>query len=817
MTDLLEKQRQLELQMHQLGVEAYRKNVNKSLQSQAESNTAYGVILLKKSVDDVSAGITEFVTTALSGATTKAAYSAVTLNKFDPEIAAYIALKKCVDSVSTTTTLTRLAMGLASALEDQFKLEFVKDQDGFVFSKIYKNVTRKTTNRYYRRYNMLREFGRLELTMTNAWTKQEKMSAGVKLIDLVIQHTGLIKVEKHSMGRNKTVMFVRATEKTLDWIKQVNERGENLNTSYMPCLVRPKEWTTPVNGGYYTPELFSVPMIKTSNLNYFQDMKHYPMPEEYSAVNTLQGTKFAVNKEVLEVMRHCWDSGQSWAGLPSKYDNPVPPFPFSPDVDTKALGEADQIRFKDWKKAATRVYQFNARALSKRIATERTLKVAEQFSKEDSFYFVYQNDFRFRKYVCSTFLSPQGSDPTKSLLHFSQGRPLGDRGAFWLGIQGANTFGNDKVTLLERYEWSEANTDKIVACANDPLTNTLWTQTDKPWQFLAFCFEWKGYKEEGTSYLSRQPIALDGCNNGIQHLSALARDERGGAATNLIPSKRPNDIYQEVADVCLRVLETRKDDRMAQLWLDFGVTRKTCKRPVMVVPYGGKMFSCRGYIEEYIHDQLGAGKPDLFEGKYFEASNYLAHILWEAISEVVVSAREVMNWIQCVSGLLSKEGLPTSWTSPSGAYVTQFYEQVTSKRINTHIDGTLIKPQFREPKEGTIDKRRSVNGSSPNFIHSLDAAAMTKTVNICHQQGLSDFCMIHDSYAVHAGHLGDGRNCTDILFDALREAFVDMYETNDPLENFRQAALEVLDEVPEPPKRGNLDIRGVLKSEFFFS
>ena len=30
---------------------------------------------------------------------------------------------------------------------------------------------------------------------------------------------------------------------------------------------------------------------------------------------------------------------------------------------------------------------------------------------------------------------------------------------------------------------------------------------------------------------------------------------------------------------------------MARQWLDFGVNRKTTKRPVMVVPYGGQLYS----------------------------------------------------------------------------------------------------------------------------------------------------------------------------------------------------------------------------------
>ena len=816
MTDLLETQKQLELEMHLTGIEGYRKKVQSSIANGIESNTPYGLMMLKRSVDAVAASCDSFVIGALSGAVTKSPSSATLMNSLDSEVCAYVTLKACVDGVSGTTSLTKLAMKIGGSLEDQFKLDFFKQQDQFIFNKIYKKVTAQTTNRYYRRYNLLRELTRLELTVAEAWNKHEKMTLGCKLIDLVIQTTGLIKIETQTVGRNKTVLMIRGTEGTLEWINKVNGRGEALCNSYGPCVIKPKDWTTPIDGGFYTAELFNVPLIKTSNLNYFEDMQYYPMPEEYSAINTLQGSKFQINQPILEFMQECWSTGLSWGGLVSREDSPLPPFPFSPDKDTKNLNEADAIKFKDWKKAATRVYQFNARSMSKRLATTRTLQIAEKYKEFDEMYFVYQNDFRFRKYVTSAFLSPQGADPSKALLHFSNGRKLGKRGAFWLAVQGANTYGEDKITLQQRYDWVKENSPWIIKCAEDPMVYKEWCDADKPWQFLAFCFEWQGQSILGENFESKLPIALDGCNNGIQHLSALARDYRGGEATNLMPSAMPNDIYQEVADACVEELEKR-DDPVATKWLKFGVTRKCCKRPVMVVPYGGRLFSCRGYIEEYIHDQLADGKPDVFEGKYFEASNYLSRILWESISEVVVSARKVMDWVQGIASLASKAGFPMAWQTPTGAFVSQNYEALTSKRVTTHIDGVLVKPQFRETTEGKLDRRRSVNGSSPNFIHSLDASAMTKTINLCRQRGLTDFCMIHDSYAVHAGELSNGENCTDVLFASLREAFVDMYVNNNPLSDLRESILEIVDKVPEPPKMGTLDITKVTESEFFFS
>ena len=47
--------------------------------------------------------------------------------------------------------------------------------------------------------------------------------------------------------------------------------------------------------------------------------------------------------------------------------------------------------------------------------------MAEKFSEYEKFFFVYQMDFRGRKYVTSSFLSPQGPDYARALLEFEMG------------------------------------------------------------------------------------------------------------------------------------------------------------------------------------------------------------------------------------------------------------------------------------------------------------------------------------------------------------------------------------------------------------
>ena len=138
------------------------------------------------------------------------------------------------------------------------------------------------------------------------------------------------------------------------------------------------------------------------------------------------------------------------------------------------------------------------------------------------------------------------------------------------------------------------------------------------------------------------------------------------------------------------------------------------------------------------------------------------------------------------------------------------YPATKERQITTHIDGKLIRPVLSDQDHSKVDRHRAVNGIAPNFVHALDASALTLTVNKCLDEGIEDFAMVHDSYGVYAHN-------SPALALNLREAFVEMYEDHDVLQEFKMYALDVLDEVEPQPEMGDLDLRKVLKSNYFFS
>lgn len=62
-------------------------------------------------------------------------------------------------------------------------------------------------------------------------------------------------------------------------------------------------------------------------------------------------------------------------------------------------------------------------------------QVAERYKDERAMFFPHNLDFRGRAYTMHPHLSHLGNDICRGLLHFAEGKPLGEQGLEWLFIQ----------------------------------------------------------------------------------------------------------------------------------------------------------------------------------------------------------------------------------------------------------------------------------------------------------------------------------------------------------------------------------------------
>ena len=840
-----EEERKWELAMQERGRQRYLRSVNALKEKESEGNTSYGLSLIKHALSDVEEGIRAYVEKAKAGGRGRKATAAKYLFDMDLAVVSFLTLRKMVDNLSREMPLQNFATTIANEIMFEAKLKALKEED----------TPRWNMTKYYLQHSQGRKYkstvlnyaiGKSLYVTFEPWPANERIQLGTRLVEIVCETTGLFAIRQDPAKNKKQGYYrVHATEKVMEWVTHHNAHAEIMNPDYYPTLIPPKPWTTAYNGGYWHQNpMLVTPIMKTQDKTYLKALDSLiyggHIEEVRQAINALQATAWSINTPILEVAEAIWNAGGDRAGLPPQDAHHLPLCPIcgaditetaSALVRHECLENCDKEIFLQWKREAKEVRELNAMETGKRIGVAKTLKIASTMSQHEKFYFPYQLDFRGRIYTIPAYLTPQGTDLSKALLRFADARPLGNMQAVkWLAIHVSNTFGNDKVSLDDRHSWTLQHQEQILSCAADPLGDTWWMEADEPFCFLAACMEWAGYVNEGLSYPSSLPIAMDGTCNGLQIFSLILRDEVGGAAVNLVPMDMPQDIYGIVAKKVQARLEedaanpakdkdihtssgkmTFNPHKDAKILLQLPISRKMTKRQVMVLPYGGTMQSCIEYTRVWMKEN--AQWPD--HSEFNRLSILLAQYIWDAIGSTVIKAREAMDYLQGMARAVSKLNRPIHWKTPCGLPVKQGYKKYDMEEIRTLVGDKMVK--LRNPtNEVGYNKVKQANSISPNFVHSLDAAALMRTVSSCACSGIHSFAMIHDSYGTHAAD-------APLLAATLRETFVSMFGgEHDILAAFEKELLErnidlKPEDLPARPAFGSLNVDKVRESLFFFA
>jgi len=798
-----------EKEMAELGKNRTNKRLTSHVQREEESVTSYGKVMVANTIRPLAMAIGEWLEETSKKTIGKPPIAFMKLAEVEPEVLALITGKHIINTITQYKPLTATCISLGGKIETEISLRNFKSLNPELYETVKADLDKRSFNYTYKRRKLRESAKRDEVMKWEEWTTPVKLHVGIRLVELMIYATGLIEIGTETV-KHKKAKIIKQTEKTREWIKNRNGFNELLNPEYLPTVMPPKAWSTVTGGGYWTKELPELDLVKQKNKLFKKELENFDMPEVYSAVNTMQNTPYKINKFILHVMQEAWDKGLAVGGMPPNVNYDIPNKPH--DIETNSESR------KEWKKKAVMVHTENARMFSKRLLYAKIMWLADKFKDYATLYFPLQLDFRGRAYCVPAFLNYQSITGAKALLSFAHGKEITkeNKGDYWLAIHGANMFGEDKISLQERVEWVNKNEDWILKCAEDPMNNRKWEDASNAYQFLAFCDEWSKFKKEGYGFVSHIPVSVDGSCNGLQVYSLMLRDSKAGKLVNLLPTDKPQDIYQLVADAVIEKLkvDAAENKPYAQLWLNYGIKRSTTKRSIMTICYGSTRYSCTDFVIEDLTKRKDKGENHPFTDDLFRPASYLAGVIWESIGDNLKSARIGMDYLQTIARVVAREQLPVHWVTPVGFPVYQSYPEMKSKRVKAMLMGEVIKPRINTETDLT-DKLRMGNGVAPNLVHSVDSAAMMKTVNIAHKNGIKNFCNVHDSFGTTAGDV-------EVLNQSLRQAFITMFTEHDILSEFRndvmkQLPVELHAKLPEVPNKGDLDINQLRDSEFFFA
>ncbi len=483
-------------------------------------------------------------------------------------------------------------------------------------------------------------------------------------------------------------------------------------------------------------------------------------------------------------------------------------------------------------------------------------------------YFPIVMDFRGRVYLRPQDVTYQGTDMQKALLCWPgkdwQDGMMGTSEAEAVSLHLTNLYGGyiAKASLGVREAWCNSalqiSQGAFRYAPEAPLEQAglraLLREAKKPLQFLAALLL------ISKDAWNRIPVQMDGTCNGLQHLTALFRDDTAAPFVNLCAGPDgdgPQDLYGAVAglagDKLFGYAYVDDAEWATRLQRHTQMDRDLCKPSVMVLPYGGTLGTIQeetrqGLLEQEIGQKsawtLGISGPseadryaDWQEGNYgaFKDRPLSEHplfrldaqrlgtLIYQCIGEKIPKAMEAMTAFRAIAKAVGDRTL--EW-STGGLWVVQ--AKAVSRTSSMAIKGIVLPGSVRGLKihagQDEIDAHSHVTGIVANFIHSLDAGHLARTEVFFQQMAPgAPFGANHDCFLTDPLHYAD-------LAKATRKAFYYEYVEDPLLEPVRirdvkgkleatfptwYALAEALG-VSFPPK-GEWEPEEVLESRWFFS
>ena len=703
------------------------------------------------------------------------------LNDVEPLAAGTIACKIIFDRVfsykKNSNRVTAICQAIGQAIEQEAQMIHYQKCAPGLLKTLKDNYWHNAIGTHQKFVVIRTMMNRCNVQPWESWGSKNQVKLGAWLLDVITQISGWFMKDAVRLGK-RTALNLLPTPEFLEIKDKVMEEAELFAPLSFPMYVEPNDWSPTEDGGYLLNE------VKKGH-KFVRNGEPLPIQGKqiYECVNRIQKTGFVLNNFTCNVADILFERKREVGKFVPICEIPLPNKPI--DIET------NEIARKKYRREAAAAMNKQANQFRRSCRTRQIMETIKRFKCYKSghvkkFYLCWNTDYRGRVYPIPSFLHPQCSDFGKSLLKFAKPVHLNTDGERWLAFHIATAYGLDKEPIESRLQWVEENKALITSIALDPIGHVAdWEVAEEPWVFLAACSEVYHCLIKRDRTETSLPCGIDATCSGIQILSCLSRDYSAAKMVNVVPSDEPQDAYKAVAEAA------RKDipERLLPYW-----DRKIVKRPTMTICYAAKEWSNKAYIKEAFKEKgVEVTKEEL---------NVCTKAMRKAMAEVLPGPLRILKWIEDEVGRAFKRGArKLRWVTPSGFVVTQ---RLMKKDWVTMDLQLLGRCQLRVATgdSNDVDVKHHKNATSPNLVHSLDSSLIHKVVNKFENKPIA---LIHDSVLCRA---------TDMthLSSLVRETFAEMFTNTDYLNDFaKQIKAET-----EPPIIGDLDIKSVIESKYFF-
>lgn len=237
----------------------------------------------------------------------------------------------------------------------------------------------------------------------------------------------------------------------------------------MPMLCPPVPWTLVKFGAYLlTPAKLMRTMDGATQHEELLE-KCQNLHPVFDSLNQLGNCAWKINTRLLDIIISIFnDRGSDKLDIPPPLSEApkIPHFNLQDPTHTASEKAHMKRQMINAKKKCSEMHSLRMDALYK-------LSIANHM-RDETFWFPHNMDFRGRTYPCPPHFNHLGSDVTRAVLVFAEGKPLGPKGLDWLKIHLVNLTGLKKRSSLQgRLEYANTIMEDILDSADNPLTVSL--------------------------------------------------------------------------------------------------------------------------------------------------------------------------------------------------------------------------------------------------------------------------------------------------------------------------------------------------------
>tara|TARA_B100000768_G_C11221543_1_gene350780 strand:- start:250 stop:1032 length:783 start_codon:yes stop_codon:yes gene_type:complete len=253
----LDDQIDLEYRMVQSGIHRYNKSLEDLLSKDLGSKTRHGRTIIKGIVEPLMDAIVEYNNHKMI---TKSAFKNLTKGCDEGQMA-YLSLISLVDNMVKKPTLLGVAKFIGIQIETQMRLDKWLELDKEVATNVLTLANKKSDKGFdHKRYGLDHKIKADGLDIPH-WSSENRIHVGLKLVDLIIKETGIVRLEK-KITKKKTTYLVVPTPETEEWVKAFNETNSVALPRYSPCVIEPKDWDDFWGGGYFSEHINQLPFVR---------------------------------------------------------------------------------------------------------------------------------------------------------------------------------------------------------------------------------------------------------------------------------------------------------------------------------------------------------------------------------------------------------------------------------------------------------------------------------------------------------------------------------------------------------------------------